>query len=521
MSFSTGHDMVDERAIPGGSGRIGAMLCGFDWSATAIGPPAGWPEAFSISLKIVLNAKQPMLIWWGNDLTQFYNDEFLDTASPFLQNCGFGASGREHWPTISSVLADDIEYVLSGKGGISRERHLMQIATENDTKHRYWTYSLSPIDEGDKISGIFFVCRDETKDYEEFSALKSRELELARVQYIGKFGGLEVDLSSGFQNRRSPEYLAIHGLPPTALYETHENWVRRIHPEDRYRTEHTFIEAIAGESDCKGYSIQYRIVRPSDGKIRWIHANTEIERDKGGTAMRLVGVHTDITDRVNVGLVERTRLTAALDMLRCAVMLADAHGRILYMNRSAEKILNEGSSIRVWDNTVRAVRPAAGHELSAALKLAGRTDLVETSGWTIKLSNNDTLPIIAHVLPLTTQELNNELGPHPTAAIFISASEDILNNAELIASMFELTPAELRLLSCLLAGRDRSEASAELRITAATVKTQLSAIFQKTGVRRQSELIRLASRLVIPVHGDRLLSVLRRAEFPQSPRRTR
>ena len=513
--------MVDENATSGGSGGIGEMLRGFDWSATAIGRPDGWPETFSISLKIVLNAKQPMLIWWGDELTQFYNEAFLDIASPFLKNSGFGVSGREHWPDISSVLAADIEHVLSGKGGISRERHLMQIVTESDSKHRYWTYSLSPIEEGNKVAGIFFVCRDETKDYEELSALKSRELELARVQFIGKFGGLEVDLSSGFQNRRSPEYLAIHGLPPTALYETHENWVRRIHPEDRYRTEHTFIKAIGGDSDCKGYSIQYRIVRPSDGKIRWIHAKTEIERDKGGAAMRLVGVHTDVTDQVDVGLAERTRLTAALDMLRCAVMLADAHGRILYMNRSAENILNEGSSIRVWDNTVRAVRPAASHELTAALKLAGRTDLVETCGWTVKLSKNDSLPVIAHVLPLTAIEPNNELGSHPTAAIYISASEDIRNNAELIASMFELTPAEMRLLSCLLSGRDRSEASAELRITAATVKTQLSAIFRKTGVNRQSELILLASRLAIPVHRHRLLSVLRQAEFLQAPPRKR
>jgi DNA-binding CsgD family transcriptional regulator/PAS domain-containing protein len=519
--FDRGLDMVDEKAKSGGSGRIGEVLRGFDWSATAIGPPESWPEAFSISLKIVLNAKQPMLIWWGNELTQFYNDDFLNIASPFLEKSNFGASGREHWPNISRVLAADIEHVLSGKGGISRERHLMQIVIENHSKHRYWTYSLSPIDEGDKVSGIFFVCRDETKDYEEFAALKSREIELARVQYVGKFGGLEVDLTSGFHNRRSPEYLAIHGLPPTALYETHENWVRRIHPEDRYRTEHTFIRAIGGDSDCKGYSIQYRIVRPSDGKIRWIHAKTEIERDQRGTAMRLVGVHTDVTDHVDVGMIERARFAAALDMLRCAVMLVDARGCILYMNRSAENILNEGSSIRVWDNTVKAVRPTAGQELSAALKLADHTDLVERNGWTVRLSKDDSLPVLAHIMPLTTTAFSNELGPQPTAAIFISASEDIHNNAELIASMFELTPAEMRLLSCLLSGRDRSEASAELRITAATVKTQLSAIFRKTGVNRQSELILLASRLAIPVHGHRLLSVLRQAEFLQAPPRTR
>ena len=36
----------------------------------------------------------------------------------------------------------------------------------------------------------------------------------------------------GFKNRRSPEYLIIHGLPPDAANETHEDWVNRIHPGD-------------------------------------------------------------------------------------------------------------------------------------------------------------------------------------------------------------------------------------------------------------------------------------------------
>ena len=53
------------------------------------------------------------------------------------------------------------------------------------------------------------------------------------MQQIGKVGGVEVYLKNGFRNRRSPEYLTIHGLPPNAANETHEDWVRRIHPEER------------------------------------------------------------------------------------------------------------------------------------------------------------------------------------------------------------------------------------------------------------------------------------------------
>src|SRR5579864_3167104 len=100
------------------------------------------------------------------------------------------------------------------------------------SQQHYWTYSFSPIEQGNIVQGVLVVCRDETREYRATLALLAREAELARVQQIGKIGGLEVNLTAGFRNRRSPEYLVIHGLPPEAATETHEDWVRRIHPED-------------------------------------------------------------------------------------------------------------------------------------------------------------------------------------------------------------------------------------------------------------------------------------------------
>ena len=126
--------------------------------------------------------------------------------------------------------------------------------------------------------------------------LQEREAELARVQRIGRVGGVEVDLRDGFRNRRSPEYLAIHGLPSDATHESHEDWVARIHPDDRERTVQAFLNALKSATD--DYTIEYRIIRPSDGIIRWIAVTARIERDADGRALRLIGAHIDITDRM-------------------------------------------------------------------------------------------------------------------------------------------------------------------------------------------------------------------------------
>ena len=124
--------------------------------------------------------------------------------------------------------------------------------------------------------------------------LYEREAELLRVQQIGRVGGLEVDLREGFRNRRSPEYLRIHGLPADATHETHEQWVQRIHPDDRVEVEQHFRAVV--NSPATDYTAEYRIVRPSDGEMRWISAKAVIERDAAGNPLRLIGAHTDVTE---------------------------------------------------------------------------------------------------------------------------------------------------------------------------------------------------------------------------------
>jgi PAS domain S-box-containing protein len=164
--------------------------------------------------------------------------------------------------------------------------------------------------------------------------LRDREAELARVQQIGKVGGVEVDLRDGFRNRRSPEYLAIHGLPPEAERETHEDWVRRIHPDDRERTERQFVEAVNG--NARDYTTEYRIVRPSDGQVRWIAVKAQIERNEHGDPLRLVGAHIDVTDsKIAEQALRESEQRFRLVSENAPVMLwmGGIQGACLYLNR--------------------------------------------------------------------------------------------------------------------------------------------------------------------------------------------
>ena len=321
--------MLDRTRLRGapfldGGGEMGAAMREFDWTKSAVGSPGQWPEGLRFSLKVLLNTNHPMLIWWGPELIQFYNDGFNRIAGSYLRSNALGKSGRAYWEGIWEIIGPDVEHVMNGKGGVWREHQLMPTSEADRSLHHYWTYSFSPIDNGSSVAGILVVCRDETQEYRATLALQAREAELARVQQIGKIGGLEVNLTAGFRNRRSPEYLQIHGLPPEAANETHKDWVKRIHADDRARAEGKFIDAVNG--DTTAYSIQYRIIRPIDGATRWILAKTEIERDENGKAIRLVGAHADVTEQVLAEQALRqneekyrtlaSELTQSLDKLR-------------------------------------------------------------------------------------------------------------------------------------------------------------------------------------------------------------
>src|SRR5437763_27250 len=124
-----------------------------------------------------------------------------------------------------------------------------------------------------------------------YRALQEREAELARIQRIGKVGGLEVDFREGFKNRRSPEYLMLHGLPPEAADESHEEWVTRIHPDDR---PHVLQQSVQGEASLKPFVLEARY-KDSSGEWRWLRSESQPRWDPTGKDIGFIGVAHDIT----------------------------------------------------------------------------------------------------------------------------------------------------------------------------------------------------------------------------------
>ena len=209
-----------------------------------------------------------------------------------------------------------------------------------------------------------------------------------------------------------------------------------------------------------------------------------------------------ISNVLEVRTVKSTRMAATLDALRCAVVLTDEHGAILFANRSASNLLRDAETITDARGKLQAKFPPAATELRDAIGLAARGEPIGNTGLAIRLTASDNPPLFAHVLPMATGVLRATLQPDAVAAVFIGLPPEDRDIAEAIAAAFHLTRAETRILGNLLAGRTLAETAAVLRLSATTVKTHLGKIFEKAGVKRQSDLMRLAAQFVSPTTGE-------------------
>jgi PAS domain S-box-containing protein len=267
----------------------------------------------------------------------------------------------------SDVLGRLIWEVSPRIVGTEFERRYRRVMIER-VRQEFESYTVLRADRFHEIrafplgDGIGVSFRDATARRQAIEALREREAELARVQRIGGVGGVQVDLRGDFRGRRSPEYLRLHGLPSNRVNESHTEWLDRIHPEDRPGVEKNFLDAISGEDTT--YQVEYRIIRPNDGKVRWIRAVAEIERDEQGAAITLIGAHLDITERKEAEqqTIEREQQLAALaDALPLLISYVDREQRYRFVNKTYgdwfERPLNE-----ILGKTLEEVLGAAMYE---------------------------------------------------------------------------------------------------------------------------------------------------------------
>ena len=174
-----------------GGGTMGAHIRALDWSATAIGDPSGWPQALRTVVRLMLNTRHPMYIFWGPEGTCLYNDAYSHSIGPERHPGSLGRPAREVWDEIWPIIGPQIEQVMAGGEATWYENALVPITRHGKREDVYWTYSYGPIDDDtapNGVGGVLVVCSETTEHVRTTRrVLESRERMTALLEQAPSF----------------------------------------------------------------------------------------------------------------------------------------------------------------------------------------------------------------------------------------------------------------------------------------------------------------------------------------------
>ena len=367
---------VNNRSYPNdlpflsGGGEMGELLRSIDWSATAIGPAAGWPAALKQTVSMMLTTTFPVLICWGADYIQLYNDAFRPINGATKHPKAAGGSARDTYAEIWETIGPMFKDVMSGQT-IGFPNFMVPLDRNGYLEDCYFDFSYSPInDENGLTGGILVICVETTGKVRAIEKLAStneelaatneeleaanEELKVTNEELIETQRHLEL-MNAALAERESRLRMAIettnlgtwdYNPISGALYWSDEckniyglapqqsigfnDFSERIYPNDRSRVLHDIQSAMDPNGDGR-YNITYRIVRFDNDESRWIKAQGVVIFNATRQAERFIGTVLDITEnklaKENIARNEKFFRSIAINIPNSVVVVIDKEHR--------------------------------------------------------------------------------------------------------------------------------------------------------------------------------------------------
>ncbi len=212
------------------------------------------------------------------------------------QSDAVGKILEEVFPIINEATRAQVEIpvrkVLREGRIVGLANHTLLIA--KDGAERPITDSGAPIrNNKGEIVGVVLVFRDQTEERKAEKILRESEFFFRESQRAAFIGSYNYNLVTGFWD--SSEVLdQIFGIDKEYVRSV-DGWKDLICQDDLEMMTRHLSEEVIGEQ--KPFNKEYRIVRKSDGEIRWVNGLGKLNLDAQGNILSLIGTIQDITTR--------------------------------------------------------------------------------------------------------------------------------------------------------------------------------------------------------------------------------
>ena len=285
-------------------GDAQALIARLDWTQSPLGPASQWPQSLRTAVDIVIHSPMPMLLLWGPQLAQIYNDGFALLAGNKHPKA-FGQPTHLTWPELEDFTTPIYRAVLQGQvRSYSEQRFSLQ--REGQEQEFWLDLTYSPIrDEHGQVAGILVTAIETNERRRIALELKQRsdaslkaqqdseqrlQLAMAATESVGTW-----DWDIGNDRFLADAHFAqLHGVDPSRAGQLPiSEYLYGVHPQDRAMVTRSIKHCITHADE---YAEEYRLLQ-ANGEVRWVFARGRCYKDHHGRPIRFLGAALDLTER--------------------------------------------------------------------------------------------------------------------------------------------------------------------------------------------------------------------------------
>src|SRR6267378_2636855 len=285
--------------------------------------------------------------------------EFIHTALPdgsldflsrgWMEYGGLPQTDFVDWRWTAAIHPEDVEgfvdkwraALASGEPFVGESR-----VRRADGEYRWILQRNVPLrDETGKIVKWYGTGIDIEERRRAEESLQSSKAYLAEAQRLSQTGSWAWNPATNKNTYQSEEFMRVLGYDPRAPLPSFEEFIQRVHPDDRGANREHFEKAIRDEAD---FEFEYRIVHPDKG-VRDIHVVGHPVLSTSGHLLEFVGTVIDVTERKRAEEELRRSemdLRQMLDLTPQVVAVYGTNSERIYANCGALDYL--GISLEEW-----------------------------------------------------------------------------------------------------------------------------------------------------------------------------
>jgi PAS domain S-box-containing protein len=215
--------------------------------------------------------------------------------------------------------------------------------------------------------------------------ITEQRVHLLEAQRLANLGSWSWDVAHG-KVTWSQQLYKIYGAGPRDFGGTFDDFVARLHPDDRERVKGEIMRAF---QSGRPFHLEERIVRPN-GEVRQLQSTGEVVVNERGEVVRMLGICLDVTDRKATATALREseeQYRRLVNSVRdYAICMLDTSGRIVNWNAGAARI-NRYAAAEILGKHFSQFYTAedrAADEPARALKVAATDGRYEAEGWRVR-----------------------------------------------------------------------------------------------------------------------------------------